>query len=91
MRKRPRGKQKANKDKPDDQGYDYDRAWLAGKMDLFLDNGKKVASYTRAAAGPDLYRVEFTLEGGAKKAYHVKLVSGGGPGLWLVDEFTLLP
>ena len=33
----------------------------------------------------DTYRVEFTLEGGVKKAFDLKLAPAG-PGLWQVSE-----
>jgi hypothetical protein len=79
----------ANLEKEDDQGYDYKRTWLGDKLDAFV--GGKVASYTRTKVTDDTYKVEFTLEGGAKKAFEVKLVGGGSPGLWKVDEFRALP
>ena len=78
-----------NLDKEDEQGYDYKRTMLGAKLDLVV--GGKVASYTRAKTAADTYKVEFTLEGGAKKAFEVKLVGGGSPGHWQVDEFRPLP
>jgi hypothetical protein len=70
-----------------EQGYDYDRAMLGGQLDLFLGSGVRVVSYTRTPVAnvPDTYRVEFTLDGGTKKTYDLKLVSSV-PGRWQVDE-----
>lgn len=80
---------KASLDKENEQGYDYDRARLAGHLDLFLDG--RVKSYTHAPVPkvPDTHRVVFTLEGGAKKRYDLKLVFAA-PGLWQVDEIRLV-
>ncbi|HJZ60324.1 MAG TPA: hypothetical protein VKE74_35600 [Gemmataceae bacterium] len=82
----------ASLEKEDADGYDYKRGWLGAKLDdpdKFV--GKKVMSYSYTRSGPDTYRVEFALEGGAKKVFEVKLVKGEGPGVWLINEFKPLP
>lgn len=72
------------------QGYDYNPGWL--KLKLGDLPGGAAVSYTRAAAGaaePNTIRGEFTLTGGAKKPYTLKLVKDPTRHEWLVDAFTL--
>jgi hypothetical protein len=66
------------------EGFDYNRGSLAQKT-LEFGAGVESFSFTQQGNAP-LYRVELARNPGTKAVYVVKLVTGTGPGQWLVDD-----